>query len=178
MSAIEVFRMARERGVRLGVAGSDLVLNADREPGPQVLDAIRRNKAGIMALITAPENGWSAEDWQAFFAERAAIAEHDGKVTRADAETNAYESCVLEWLNQNPGPSEPGRCAWCDKTEATSGMVVPFGTTTHGHRWLHSHCWANWYEHRRSEATIALEVMGVMPTVVTKSAKVADEAKP
>ncbi len=52
MSAIDALPMARQSGVRLGVAGSDLILNADREPAPRVLDAIRRHKAGIVALLT------------------------------------------------------------------------------------------------------------------------------
>ncbi len=32
MSAAEALRVARENGVRLGVAGADLILDADREP--------------------------------------------------------------------------------------------------------------------------------------------------
>ncbi len=55
MSAIEALRMARENGVRLGVAGADLILDADREPAPRVLAAIRRHKAGIVALLTAAD---------------------------------------------------------------------------------------------------------------------------
>ena len=62
MSAIEALRMARENGVRLGVAGADLILDADREPAPGVLETIRRHKAGIVALLTAPEGDWTAED--------------------------------------------------------------------------------------------------------------------
>ncbi len=31
MSAVEALRLARENGVRLGIAGTDLILDADRE---------------------------------------------------------------------------------------------------------------------------------------------------
>lgn len=44
MNAAEVLRLAEESGVRLGVAGADLILDADREPAREVVDAIRRNK--------------------------------------------------------------------------------------------------------------------------------------
>ena len=54
MRTIEALRMAWENGVRLGIADADLILDADREPAPQVLDTIRRHKAGIVALLSAP----------------------------------------------------------------------------------------------------------------------------
>ena len=41
MSAVEALRLAEENGVHLGVAGTDLILDADREPAPSVLEAIR-----------------------------------------------------------------------------------------------------------------------------------------
>lgn len=61
----------RERGPSLGsgerssyrLKRSDLILDADREPALQLLDAIRRQKAGIVVLLAASEDGWSAEDW-------------------------------------------------------------------------------------------------------------------
>ncbi len=55
MSAIEALRLARENGVRLGIAGTDLILDADREPAPRVLEALRRHKAGIVTLLTAAD---------------------------------------------------------------------------------------------------------------------------
>jgi len=52
MRAIDVIRMAQQCGVRIGVEGDDLILDADREPAPQVLDAIRRHKANVVALLS------------------------------------------------------------------------------------------------------------------------------
>ncbi len=94
MSAVEAIRLARENGVRLGVAGVDLILDADREPAPQVLEALRRHKAGIVALLTAAEGEWTAKDWRVFYEERVGIAEFDGGQTRAEAEARAFEHCV------------------------------------------------------------------------------------
>ncbi len=109
MSAVEALRLARESGVRLGVAGADLILDADREPAPRVLEALRRHKAGIVALLTAVEGDWTAEDWRTFFDERAGIAEHDFGLSRADAEALAFESCIVEWFNRHPERSNPDR---------------------------------------------------------------------
>ncbi len=117
MSAVEALRLARRNGIHLGVAGDDLILDADREPAPRVLAAIRRHKAGIVALLTAAEDDWTAEDWRVFHDERAGIAEFDGGQTRAEAEALAFECCIVEWLNRHPELSDPGRCAWCGKPD-------------------------------------------------------------
>ncbi len=152
MSAIEALRMARENGVRLCVAGADLILDADREPAPRVLEAIRRHKAGIVALLTVPTGDWTAEEWQAFFDERACITEFDGGLPRPEAEARAFECCIVEWLNRHMGRSDPGRCAWCEKPDPVGHAVVPFGTESHGHTWLHPEYWSDWDENRREAA--------------------------
>lgn len=41
---------------------------------------------------------WTAEDWQAFFDERAGIAEFDGGQSREQAEATAFECCVVEFI--------------------------------------------------------------------------------
>ncbi len=74
----------------------------------------------VVTSLVSPDSEragqWDAEDWQAFFDERAAIAEHDGGLPRADAEARAYEHCVIEMLWQNPpSTSGPERCAHCGK---------------------------------------------------------------
>ncbi len=159
MSAVEAIRLAEESGVHLGVAGTDLILDADREPAPRVLEAIRRHKAGIVALLTAPEGDWTAEDWHAFFDERAGIAEFDGGLPRPEAEALAFESCIVEWFNLHPEHSNPDRCAWCQKPNRDGHAIVPFGTESHGHTWLHPECWNDWSVNRREWAQRALAAM-------------------
>ncbi len=171
MRAIEALRLARESGVRFGIAGSDLILDADREPAPQVLEAIRCHKAGIVALLSAPVSDWTAEDWRAFFDERAGIGEHDGGFSRADAEARAYECCVVEWMNRNPVTSDTDRCAWCRNADHAGSQVVPFGAQEYGHTWLHSSCWSAWYAHRREQAFEALAVLGILPFDLKKDAQ-------
>jgi len=161
MSAIQALRLAQEKGVRIGVAGTDLILEADQEPAPKVLEGLRRHKAGIVALLRATDGDWTAKDWQTFFDERAGIAEFDQGHTRAEAEAVAFECCVVEWLNRYPELSDPGRCAWCGKPEAGGSVVVPFGTTDHGHTWLHHDCWNDWSRNRRKKAKQALAEIGL-----------------
>lgn len=161
MSASEVLRLARETGVRVGASGADLILDAEREPPPTVLESLRRHKAGIIALLAADRDSWTAEDWHAFFFERAGIAEYDGRQTRAEAEAIAFECCVVEWLNRNPRRSDAGQCAWCQEPDLDGHTVVPFGTADHGHAWLHPGCWNDWHQRRREQAQRCLAGIGV-----------------
>ena len=176
MSAVEALRLARENGVRLGVAGGDLILDADREPAPRVLEALRQHKAGIVALLTAAEGDWTAQDWRVFYDELAGIAEFDGGQTQADAEALAFECCIVEWLNRHPQHSDPGRCAWCGKPDRDGHTVVPFGTESHGHTWLHPECWHDWSQDRREKAQQSLATMGLdAPLKCVKDANFPDD---
>ena len=100
---------------------------------------------------------------QDLFDERAAIAEYDGGLSRQEAESRAFECCIVEWLDQNHTPSYPGSCAWCGSQESVEEIVVPFGTEPTGHIWLHHECWTPWMRQRRIKAQQALLTMGVKP---------------
>ena len=171
MSAVKALRMAQENGIRLGVAGADLILDAEREPAPAVLEAIRRHKEGIVALLAPDHVAWTAVDWHAFFDERAGIAEFDGDQTREQAEAMAFECCVVEWLDRHPCRSHSGHCAACGEPDREGHTVVPFGTDNHGHTWLHSECWSDWRQDQWERAQQALAAMGLdAPPKCAKSA--------
>jgi len=89
MSAAEALRAARAAGINLGIDGDDLVLEASMPPPAAVLDAVSRHKAEIVSLLSPTGDGWSAEDWQTVFDERAGIIEYDGGAPRAWAEALA-----------------------------------------------------------------------------------------
>jgi TubC N-terminal docking domain len=105
---------------------------------------------------------WIGEDWRAFFDERAGIAEFDGELPRPQAETQAFECCVVEWLNRNSVRSAPGRCVGCGTVEDTARPLLPMGTERNGHVWLHSGCWEAWRTARRAEAVATLAAMGII----------------
>lgn len=133
MSAAEALKGARVAGIQLGIDGDDLVLEASAPPPPAVIDLLSRHKAEVVALLRPSENGWSAEDWQAFFDERAGIAEFDGGVPCAEAEARAFVCCIVEWLNRNPVRSLSSRCLGCGQVEHAHDPLLPFGTETTGH---------------------------------------------
>jgi hypothetical protein len=161
MTAVDALRAAWAANVRVGVEGTDLVLRAPMPPPATVLDALKLNKPVIVALLRRQLGHWTMADWQAFFDERAGISEHDGGLTRAQAETLAFDHCAAEWLIRHPVKSSPGSCLGCGRGDEQDGIVLPFGTEASGHAWLHSHCWPAWYSGRKAEAAAALSAIGI-----------------
>jgi hypothetical protein len=161
MSAAEALKAACAAGIRMRIDGDDLVLEASSPPPSAVLALLSRYKAGIVTLLWLGRDGWSVEDWQVFFDERAGIAEFDGGLTRAHAETGAFACCVAEWLNCNPVRSPPGRCPGCGADDHAHDPLLRYGVEGTGHAWLHSRCWPAWYAGRKAEAVAALVAMGI-----------------
>ena len=56
MTAPEALRAAWSAGVKIGLDGDDLVLEASAPPPAAVLDALSRHKSGVVALLR-PANG-------------------------------------------------------------------------------------------------------------------------
>jgi hypothetical protein len=161
MSARQALKAARAAGICVRMDGDALDLVAAAPPPPSVLELLSHFKADILRLLSPSLDAWSAEDWQAFFDERAAISEFDGGLPRPEAEARAFACCVAEWLNRNTTPSAPGRCLSCGGGERAGDPLLPFGTDTSGHAWLHRACWPAWYRAREAEAVAALSSMGV-----------------
>ena len=79
MTAALALKSARAVGIRVRVDGDDLELEAPAQPPQAVLDLLSLHKADILKLLRPNNDGWSPEDWQVFFDERAAILEFDGR---------------------------------------------------------------------------------------------------
>jgi hypothetical protein len=60
MSAAAVLRAARAAGVKLAIDGNDLLLDAATMPPASVVDALRRHKAEVVAILRSGRDGWSA----------------------------------------------------------------------------------------------------------------------
>ena len=162
MSAAEAVSAARSAGIKLDVDGDDLVLEAAAPPAPAILERLSRHKAAIIAWIRPGADGWSAEDWQAFFDERSGIAEFDGELPLYQSEAQAFSCCVTEWLNRNPVSSPMRQCLGCGDRDHDHDPLLPFGLASTGHAWLHSRCWPAWAESRKAEAVAAVKAMGVV----------------
>jgi hypothetical protein len=165
MSAVASLKAARAAGVELALDGDDLVLKASSAPPAAVLDALSSHKAEIVALLRPGHDGWSAEDWQVYFDERAGIAEFDARLPRAQAEAQAFACCVVKWLNRNSERSPAGRCLDCGGRDHAHDPLLPYGVEPTGHAWLHSRCWPAWYETRKAKAAAALAVMGITASI-------------
>ena len=85
----------------------------------------------------------------------------DGGLPRTDAEARAFACCVAEWLIQHPVRSEPGRCLSCGGDANGYDALLPHGTDSTGHAWLHDRCWESWYADRKAKAVAALAAMGI-----------------
>jgi hypothetical protein len=161
MSAVEALRAAHVAGIQLGVDGEHLVLTASVPPPAAVIDLLASHKAEVLVLLRPGQDGWSAEDWHAFFEERAGIIEFDGGLPRAEAEAQAFACCVVEWLNRNPVRSPSGRCIGCGRAEHAHDLLLPFGSESGGHALLHSQCWPAWHSARKTDAIAALAAKGI-----------------
>jgi hypothetical protein len=157
--------MAHAAGIDLAIDEDDLVLDAASEPPSAVLNMLRQHKAGVVELLRRGLRvrycRWSAEEWRAFFDERAGIAEFDSGLSRAEAEVSAFTHCVAEWLNHNSVHSPPGHCFACGSCEASHNPLLPVGIGSAGEVWLHSGCCSAWYAGRKAEAVAALAAMGI-----------------
>lgn len=116
-----------------------------------------RDSASVRRPAVAGNSGQSEDlRWRHDFEERAAIREHDGGMSRADAEAAALLDCAALWRSRNPlpptGPNDP--CCHCDlpMTVEDRTPVLAAG----GHAWLHRHCWAPMNEARQQEALVAV----------------------
>jgi hypothetical protein len=162
MSPAEVIERAAEDGVLIALSPTGSISAKGVQSAiDRWLPAIRQNKAVIITLLQPGEDGWSVEDWRAFFDERAGIAEFDGGLSRAEAEAGAFAHCLAEWLNRNPQHSPPGRCFDCGGCEHPHDSLLPFGIGSAGAVWLHSGCSSAWYAGRKAKAIAVLATMGI-----------------
>jgi hypothetical protein len=144
-------------GATIEPADDRLILRAGPTAIPATLvSRIREAKTDILAAL-APH----ADRVDPWGDER---REPDGKPTRYDVKDRSFESFVVEWLNQHPAPSTPGRCVWCGNPETAGTIVLPFGTEPESHTWLHAECWTDWHRARKVEAIAALKVQGIEAT--------------
>jgi hypothetical protein len=162
MKALDALEAARAAGIVLALDGEDLVLEAASTPPAGVLESLSQQKANIIAMLRRGRTGCSSADWQAFFDERAAIAEFDGGLPRSQAEVHAFSCCVAEWLNHNPVNSPPGGCLGCGGVDRSHDPLLPFGVERTGHAWLHSRCWPAWYADRKAQAIAGLATQGIV----------------
>jgi hypothetical protein len=168
LNAATIVRQAAEEGVNLTLTSAGTIKAVgDDKAVARWFAILRKRKSDIVDYLNARysepsvNSRWATEDWLALYDERAAIAEFDGGLPRAQAEAAALACCIVDWLSRNPVRSPPGRCLTCCGGDHGSDPLLPFGIETTGHAWLHSRCWPSWLARRRIEAVAALRAMGI-----------------
>ncbi len=143
-------------GAEIEPAGDRLILRAGSTAIPAALvSRVRKAKADLLSTLTPRTD-------------RADVCgdedkEHDQTSAHRPVKDRSSESFIVQWLNQHPAPSIPGRCAWCGKSESPTAVVLPFGTEPGTHAWLHAECWPSWHRARRADAVA--ELRATSPTL-------------
>ena len=119
-------------------------------------------QSGLNGSSSRPAE-WDGNDFRVFYEERAAILEFDGEQDRPEAERQAFEATIIQWMNLSPSPNfDNDHCAQCENPVGRIGDdSVPFLTGGEGHVWLHHGCHPAWMARRRREATEAINAMGI-----------------
>jgi len=92
----DIIAQVRAAGGRIVMIEDRLKVRAPLPLPDKLVAELRMHKAEVLAFLQDRKPAWTPEDWQAHFDERASIAEHDGRLSRADAEQQAFECCVVE----------------------------------------------------------------------------------
>ena len=124
--------------------------------------AIGRGHVGQVVPSPERDGDWGAEDWRAYYDERAAISEHDSGIDRPDAEAIALNATITEYLNRNPDPSAPGACSYCGRAEDGGCSIVPFLAGDNASTWLHQTCWPQWQQDRVDKARQSLLINAII----------------
>jgi hypothetical protein len=167
MNALQALMAARTSGVEVTVDGDGLALGASAQPPQDILNALARNKAEIIALLKPDSLGWTVDDWRAHYDERAGIIEFDGGLTRSEAEAQAFACCIAEWLNRNPPQpaSSTYGCVHCDTpVSCQNGIPLAIPEFAHG-AWVHNNCIEAFHANRHAYAVDALRRCGVSAAI-------------
>jgi TubC N-terminal docking domain len=165
VKAAAVLQDLAARGVRLEVHGTDLIADGPADALPdELIDRLRAFKAELLGHLggAVEEQPWAAADWRAYFHERAAVREHDGGLSRPEAECLAFEDAVSHWLCLHSAAATDPRhgCVYCGRSDQDGNILLPV-LAPGGHVWVHDRCGEPWHATRRREAATALHSLGV-----------------
>ena len=161
MSTRQVLERVHAAGITVAVEGAKLVVEGDELPD-DILADLRRHKPELLALLSADQDQAIRDE----YAEREAIALHDGGQSPEEVRRLALDAAVTRWLVDNPPtPTDPDLCAHCQAPIGEPGSGgVPF-LAKNGHCWLHHGCWVPWQAERRRRVMQAMEEAAVEPTI-------------
>lgn len=163
-SAAVVLREIEAQGGTVRAEGERLRIKAPRPLPAPLMEQARAVKLELLKILRGTQ--WDGDDWRAWITERAAILEHDGGLSRDEADRRAFEHALVEWLNRHPPQPDPGRCAGCGNPINESGTdwrpLADAAIIHYAGPWG-LHCMEQHGLRRREEAAAALAASGLRP---------------
>jgi hypothetical protein len=178
-AAQKIVEAARHYGGVFTLVGDKLRYRFNRHPPAALVAEMKSHKAELVDFLSHNGASWSADEWRAFYAERAGIREYDGGQARHDAEVTALEDCVAQWLAMSPpAVSEPSAgCLACGQSDDNQNLMPHL--TRDGHFWLHARCWDVYLANRRKLAVSGLYMAWPsMPAICPDIKRMIEEATP
>lgn len=106
-------------------------------PGPTQRRTAANKECRHVANVATPPTLKNVSWWRAYYDERAGIREHDGGLSRPEAEAGALADCVARWRALHALPAaDDGVCAHCGGPGPDTPVLA-----VGGHAWLHRRCW-------------------------------------
>jgi len=158
MGGVAVLADLGRAGITVTAQGTNLVVWPASRLTPATREAIRANKLALLDALTEA----AAERLRHEYEERAAIGKADGGLPRAEAERQAWEHSIVDWLNE-PANAEPavigGTCPACQlPLDSSEVLVLRAGG---GHTPMHANCTPRWVRMRRNQAARGLIAAGI-----------------
>lgn len=152
LARIEERNGARNIERNAAVGGCCIGNEGAQQPAAQVRTEFSRTiKGADRARCDGP---W----WRELFEERAAIREHDGGMSRAEAEAGALDDLARRWRALHPvASSSDATCVHCGKPEPDLPVLA-----RDGRAWLHRQCWPALDATRQAQAVRAVrDLLGI-----------------
>jgi hypothetical protein len=128
-------------GATIKPAGDRLILRAGHTAIPAALvNRVREAKVDLLAALAPCTDCVEVSG--------GTEKECGGNPPLYESKNRTFEARIVEWLDQHPAPTTPGRCGWCGSPESPGAVVLPFGVEPGKHAWLHAECWPIWYNTR------------------------------
>ncbi len=164
MSARALLLDLTRQGVVLEVRGGRLVVEGPSQPLTDTcVERLRALKGELIRILDLSGTArWDADDYQAFFDERAGVLEFEAGLACVEAERRAFSEIAQQWLSQNPAPATfpRGGCVHCLDDDQRGNPLLPV-LAAGGHTFLHDRCLDAWRTFRREQAETALRQLGV-----------------
>jgi hypothetical protein len=158
MTGAEAIALARRRGVAIEVFLGELRVYSEGEPDEILVRLLRDNKQAVMDAILAAET--ESDRWRRVLAEKIETVMTIRGLPRPEAEREAIQHILIEYLNATHPDTDPTRCGHCDDPETSDATLQPIGWGDR-HAWLHSGCLDPWRAQRRLKAEDDLARLGV-----------------